>query len=418
MNDSGQETAIQKQSVPQGRPMYPAEPAATRRSPWRMAAAACIVLACASLVLGMFAAFLTDKNAAERDFIEYWASGQQLVHSANPYDPDSLLALERRAGLEDREPRVSLSPPLVLFLTIPLGFVGPKAGLILWLIVLNGALAASIWILWILRGRPQNGLQFCGFLFAPAVACLMAGQLGLFLLLGVVLFLYFKEVRPLLAGAALLPCAFKPHLFLPFSIALLLWMVERRRFRVLLGFLGMVLISCGLALSFDPHVFSQYLGMMSDVRVMHAFVPTLSVAFRFLVDRKAVWLQFVPEAVACVWAIWFYAKRHDGWSWTSEGMLLLLVSAMSAPYAWFSDEALLLAPMLLGVFRAADRGRSLLPIAVVASIALIEVLSVGHMESLYYLWTMPAWLACYIYATGTGKRQPNEVGGVTTILTE
>jgi hypothetical protein len=370
-----------------------------KTSPLRVVAAACIVAACFCFVVGMFVVFLNDKSAAQRDFIEYWAAGQQLTRGANPYDATAILQLERAVGLDGDQPKVTFSPPVALFLALPLGFVSPKAGLILWLLVLVASLSASIWILWILHGRPDSGLHLCGYLFAPAVACLMAGQLGIFLLLGIVLFLYFHESWPYLAGAALLPCALKPHLFLPFSIVLLLWLVRRKAYRILAGFFAIVLACCALTLCFDIHVWSQYSQMMSTTGVLYAFVPTLSVALRFLIDRNAVWLQFLPEAAGCGWAIWYFWTRRTRWSWMDQGLLVLLVSAACTPYAWFSDEAMLLPAVLSGVYRAADSRRSLVPIGLIAGVALIEVYAVGRMASAFYLWTVPAWLGWYLYAT-------------------
>ena len=376
-----------------------------KKSPWRVVAAACIVLACACFVVGMFVTFLTDKNATERDFIEYWAAGQQLVHGANPYDPTAIWRLQRAVGLSGNQPKVTLSPPVAFFLMLPLGFVSPKVGLVLWLAALTASLLVSIWILGILHGRPDSGIHFCGYLFAPAVACLMAGQIGIFLLLGVVLFLYFHESWPYLAGAALLPCAMKPHLFLPFALVLLLWMVTRKAYQILIGFAVALLASCALTLYFDIHVWAQYFDMMSTARVLHAFVPTLSVTFRFLVDRNAVWLQFLPETAACGWAIWYFYSRRARWNWMDQGLLVLLVSAACTPYAWFSDEAVLLPAVLAGVYRALDSGRSIVPIGLIAGIALIEVCTVGRMASAFYLWTVPAWLAWYLYATwGKGNQ--------------
>ena len=37
---------------------------------------------------------------ARRDFITYWATGQQLVHHGNPYDPDAVSRIERDAGFQ------------------------------------------------------------------------------------------------------------------------------------------------------------------------------------------------------------------------------------------------------------------------------------------------------------------------------
>jgi hypothetical protein len=34
-------------------------------------------------------------QAGRRDFVEYWVSGHQLTHHANPYDWEAILALER-----------------------------------------------------------------------------------------------------------------------------------------------------------------------------------------------------------------------------------------------------------------------------------------------------------------------------------
>ena len=36
-------------------------------------------------------------------------------------------------GLDGNQPKVMFSPAVTLFLRVPLGYVGPKAGLILWL---------------------------------------------------------------------------------------------------------------------------------------------------------------------------------------------------------------------------------------------------------------------------------------------
>src|SRR5208337_3945894 len=103
-----------------------------------------------------------------------------------------------------------------------------------------------------------------------------------FLLFGVVLFLRFHESRPLLAGAALLFCTLKPHLFLPFAVALLLWIVSRRTYRILAGFSAALLGSCALSFCFDAHAWSQYSKMMRAGGALNEAVPVLSVYFRLL----------------------------------------------------------------------------------------------------------------------------------------
>jgi len=90
---------------------------------------------------------------------------------------------------------------------------------------------------------------------------------------------------------------------------------------------------------------------------------------------------------------------------------VLLVSALCTPYAWFSDEAVLLPAVLAGVYRAADSGRSIVPIGLIAGVALVELYAVGHMASPFYLWTVPAWFAWYLYATRSTHNHTGEIRG-------
>jgi len=379
-----------------------------KRSPWRAIAAACIVAAGLCFVVGLFVVGLTDKNASQRDFIQYWAAGQQLIHRANPYDFDAILQLERAVGLEGNVPKISFSPPVALFLVLPLGLVGAKTGLILWLLVQLGCLILSVRILWIVNGRAASGLEFTGIAFAPALACLMAGQLGIFFLLSISIFLLVHESHPLVAGAVLFPCSLKPHLFLTCTIVLVLWAVHRRAFRIPVGFCIAFLASCALTLSIDRHVWSEYAQMMPLVGVSRVFVPTLSVALRFLLDRNAIWLQYIPEFLACAWALWYFQSRRDRWKWIDQGLLLLLVSAVCTPYGFFFDEVVLFPAVLAALYRAEASRRSLLPFALIAGGALCELLMGPGMTTPYYLWTPLAWLAWYLYATRSKRVSTQE----------
>jgi len=358
----------------------------------------------------MYVVGLSDKNAAARDFISYWAAGQQLTHSANPYDFGAVRELELAAGRNANEPLLVMrNPPVAFFLAWPLGFVSPKTGLILWLLTLLGFLSVSIWVLWLLNGRPDSRLHLLGYMFAPALACLMAGQFGIFLLLGVVLFLYFHQSRPLLGGAALLFCALKPHLFLPFAVVLLAWTVHQRSYRIVAGFFAALAACCAFSFCLDPRAWPQYSQMMHAGGAVNEAVPVLSVTFRNLIDRRAVWLQFLPQACACAWALWYFWTRRNRWNWMDHGLLLLLVSAMCTPFGWFTDESMLLPAVLAGLYRAAAARRALLPLGLIAVVALIEALASVQITSPFYLWTTPAWLAWYLYATGRLSASPGQV---------
>ena len=310
-----------------------------KRSPLRAVAAALIVAAGACLVAGVYAVGIDTQSATERDFIQYWAAERQLIHGANPYDVSAIFRMEKALGMQENEPKVTVSPPVAFFYALPLGYLGAKAALIVWLLIMLGAAGISAWVLWLILGRPDTRLHLLVFAFPPTLSCLMAGQLGIFFLLGVVLFLYFHKSWPWIAGAALLPCALKPHLFLPCIVVLLLWSARRKEFRIVLGFLIALAASCALTLSLDVNIWSQYRQLMQSARLMEVFLPTVSVGLRFLVDRHDKWIEFVPVALGCAWAVWFYWTRRDRWQWMDQGLLVLLVSVACSPYSWFTDQA-------------------------------------------------------------------------------
>lgn len=377
-----------------------------KKSLWRKIAAAGIVIAGALVVSGIFVIGLNNENATDRDFIQYWAAGQLLVHHGNPYDLRSILQLERAAGMDSNDPKASVGPPVALVLLVPLGLVNAKLGLIIWLFALLACLSISIRVFWIVSEKPDSRYHLLGYIFAPALACMQAGQLGIFFLLGLVLFFYLNKPRPFLAGVVLLPCALKPHLFLPFAIVLILWVMLRKTYGVIAGFTLALLATCGTTLLFDRAVWSEYSAFMHTTRLMQLNLPTLSAKLRFLVAPGAVWLQYVPTVAACLWALWYFWTRRGRWNWMDHGLTVLLVSVMCAPYAWVTDEAVLLPAVLAGVYCALDTRRSLLPIAIFGAAALIELFANLRITAWYYTWTTPAWLAWYLYATRAPKISP------------
>lgn len=371
----------------------------------RRLAAGGIIAAGACLVTLVYALTLTDQNATERDYIQYWAAAQQLAHGANPYDVGAIYRLERSRGMQEDFPKVTVSPPIAFFLIVPLGYVSAKTGLVLWLLLMLACTAMAMLLLWLLHGKPDSRWHLLVFGFPPTLSCLMAGQLGIFFLLEVTAFLYWRRTRPWLAGAALVLCALKPHLFLPALVVLLLESAMERDFRALGGFVAALVLCCGLTLGMDRQIWSQYSEMLHEARLLDVFIPTLSVGLRFLLDRGARWLEFVPEGCACLWAAWFYWSRRARWEWTREGLLVLLVSAVCAPYSWFTDEAMLFPAILAGIYAAEESRPAWLLLGLITAGCFVGVFREMQLPSAFYLWTAPAWLGWYLYAMRTGATE-------------
>jgi Glycosyltransferase family 87 len=406
------DTVSGERPAPSLRPEGPA----SRRAPMGFAG----FLAVAACVLALtFAAevcmlLITGSGSERRDFGSYWAAGQQLAHHQNPYNADAVLQMERVQGFPaDKQALIMRNPPSALLLVAPFGFVSFRVGALIWSLLLLSCLIGSVRMLWMMSGQPKSrfklmeysfGPAFLCLLFGPALLCLFAGQTALIALLGLVLFLRLHQSHQLLAGVSLWLCALKPHLFLPFAAVLLVWIVITRSHRVLVGAILALGASSAVAYLIDPSCWAQYRQMMRTAGIEREFIPCLSIALRFGLSRRAMWLQYIPAAVGCLWAIRYYWSRRHSWDWMEHGGLLMLVSIFVSPYAWLTDQALAIPALMRVAYRTSFR--SLIALALASSIIELEVLSKVSLHSALYLWTAPVWLAWYFYAAHHTGTQP------------
>jgi hypothetical protein len=281
---------------------------------------------------------------------------------------------------------------------MPMGLLELRYAAWLWSAMLLSSLVWSVRMLWAIHGRPRNKIHYLGYTFGPALICIFGGQTSLFALLGFVLFLRFHRNRPVLAGIALWLCALKPHLFLPFGVVLLAWVIVNRCYRLLAGAVLAMSTASLVATSLDPSIWPQYAGMLRSPMVTSEFIPCLGVALRFAILPSAMWLQYTPAAIGCLWALAFYWRRRHAWDWVEQSGILMLVSVLVAPYAWLTDQALLIPSVLLAAYRATLRVQ-LAVLALASAFFEAAHMSGRGMHSLLYLWTSPFWLAWYLYVS-------------------
>ena len=267
-----------------------------------------IVSGLALAFVSLFLCISPLRNVApSRDYVFYWATGQQLVHHANPYDAEAMTRLEHNAGLSSEYGVGYMrNPPWALCLALPLGFVSSPAGSFLWSLPLLACLLASVRMLWQMHGSPDNYLHWLGLSFAPALLCLSMGQTALFPLLGYVLFLRLHRSRPFLGGASLWLCMLKPHLFVLVGVVLLAWILISRSYRILAGAALALALSCAATTCIDPAAWSQYAQMMRTVGIEREFIPCLSIVLRLWVSPRTTALQYIPTALGCLWAAGYF----------------------------------------------------------------------------------------------------------------
>jgi hypothetical protein len=332
----------------------------------------------------------------DKDVTQYWASGKLLLHHANPYDERSVYLLEMGAGSPITRLQVMFNPPCTLPFALPLGLLSVHAAIFVWMLVIVACLILSIRILWIMHGRRTDRLHLLCYVFPPVLACVELAQIVPVVLLGLVLFLWLVEDRPLLAGLCIPLLAFKPQLLLAFGVVVLIWAIKGRRYRFLFGMLLGFLVTCGISFSFDHQIFIQYIPVLQSANgISHRTLNLSSQLYRL---HPGSCLQYVPVTCASCWATIWYLRRGDAWDWSNEGLLLLAVSVVVAPYSWFEDEALMIPAVLTGIYGCWDSGRSLIGFALLDGAVLMMVLFHVEPASGAYVWTSVAWLGWVIYA--------------------
>lgn len=377
-----------------------------RHSPVFLAVFAVFLISTAICVAGTVIGVLSA-HPSHHDTICFWTSGHLLVQGKNPYDQDAIQKMEASLGFKvnPKNTFMTRETPPALFLMAPIGTLGPRAGVLAWAMLLVICLAMSIWCIKSMQKLPyERALLWLAWCFAPVVCCIEVGQTGLIILLGLALFMRFHENSPIGAGVALSLCAAKPHLLLPFGIVLLIWILARRQWKILTGAVAALATESLVPMFFDPHVWSHYYDAMRVQQISGEFVPTLGVAFRFAINRTAMWIEFIPAALGCAWGLWYFWRNRKHWDWRTHGSLLALVSLVVAPYAWFTDQVIAL-PAILFVLLAPQRPRrgSLTLLLAVMSAGAVEMMIAPSLFYKPFLFQALAWLGWYYYAV-SGRR--------------
>jgi hypothetical protein len=224
-----------------------------------------------------------------------------------------------------------------------------------------------------------------------------------------VLFLYLHRTRPFTAGVSLWLCALKPHLFLPFVVVLLAWIVMHRSYWLLAGATTALATSCAAAYYIDPSAWPRYLQMMRAPEIDNQFIPCLSDALRLWVRPQAIWLQYLPTLLCCAWALRSFLRRHQIWDWTKDGSMLMLVSLLFAPYCWLYDQGLALPALLHRAYRS--RSGTQVVLIVLAGLLIDAELCRFNLTSALYLWTAPMWLACYLIGQTSDRSDKDATQG-------
>jgi len=318
------------------------------------------------------------------DFTFYWTAARHVLAGQNPY------ALDSPHGF------VMLAPPWTLPITLVFGALPLEVAQFLWLMISVVALAISAIWLCELYSEGQRPLVI-GLLvatFSPVLVMFLLGQIVPLALLGLAGFLRYEPKRQYLAGAFLFLASLKPQIVFLVWPALLLYGWFQGRWKALVGLIGTLTSASLLALAVRPNVFREYWWLLGSREVASYESSTLATLVSRTLGYGAT--QYLPTVLALIWLGWRWRTLAGTWEWRTQLPGLLAVSIATTPYAWFSDQVVLLPAVLCAEGKLWRTSWSLIPHAVFYLLFnLSGLVLVAFRKSLWYAWLPFVWLICY-----------------------
>lgn len=361
-----------------------------------------------SVVLGLlayqFRALSVRSVLTPEDFCEYWAAGKLNLEGGDPYSGRQLLPLQQAVGWKEDYPVYMYNPPWTLTFVMPFALLPFRESQLLWLLMHLAIVVACADCVWHLYGgaTSQRWVAWAvALLFVPSMICLKMGQIPPLVLLGLTGFLYFQRARrDTLAGAFLMLTAIKPQLVYLVGVAVVLWVLQTGRWRVLLGGVAALLVTTVIPWAINPEVIHQYRQGLSDSPPTAWITTTFGALLRASFHGRHSWLQFVPPALGLAWLGWYWLRRRTEWDWMRELPLLMVVSIVTTFFAWLGDQVVLVPVVVCCAVWIAQRGdrRGMLAAVLLFLVVNGLLLLIGHLtqNQLVYLWVAPLLLICFV----------------------
>lgn len=345
-------------------------------------------------------------GARADDFVAYWSASRLIFSGENPYSLQSLNEIQSELGLGEFILIPSYYPPHVLPLLMIFSVLPFPQSRILWLLLSIILLIISANILWgIFQGQPEKRrmIFLCIFTSVPAYFAMMEGQIIFLVLIGISMFIFFADRgRLFLAGIFLLLLTFKIQLIYLLWIAIILWMLNGKNWRVLIGFLVAVLTFSGIAILLHPPVFSNYFVFMSRNAPEYCNHPTIYSLLCALGGGRIYWLRFLAPLLGVIWLIFFWWKDRNNWIWREKISLIIIISVLTAPFAWMHDEVLYLIPVIeiaILMFRYGMDRKGYLILSIYLGMNFLAFIQIptSQYNQIEFLWMPLLFLGLYIF---------------------
>jgi Glycosyltransferase family 87 len=349
------------------------------------------------------------------DFVEYWASGYLNLTGGNPYDVTQMLALERSVGWDEDNALMMLNPPWILSYAMLWGMFGYEFSRYLCFIVQICLVCLCAILLWNNYSGDKKG-EWVSWLillsFGPILHALRSGQVTLMVLLGSVGFLHFiRRNSDFWAGAMASLVLYKPHLSYLFVLAVLVWAISRKRYRVLLGMFTALFAATCLAWLVNPQLIAQYIQMLNFYPLENWMTATMGATIRLLLDPYQYTLQFFPAIAGIIWLVVYWLLKRKDFDWITGLPVILLVSIVTTPYGWTLDFSVLAVCVVRIAVLINTRPGTIGKVIVVITYWIANLLLIAYSASQNWFWWFPSFLLVWYlfalkYLTRTGFKFP------------
>ncbi|HWB33390.1 MAG TPA: glycosyltransferase 87 family protein [Acidobacteriaceae bacterium] len=276
------------------------------------------------------------------DFMTYWIAGKLFLTGANPYSTTGMFAVERSLGWQSA-PLVLLNPPWALPFVALLAALPFNIAHCLWWglsLILEVVCLTALWKYFGGEAGKQWIAVFLALTFLPAGTAELMGQITPLMLAALTAFLLLlRRRRDILAGFCLIGVGFKPHLLYLVLLAIILWTVQSRRWKIAVATASTYAVATLGTIAFNHNVL-DYLHNTQQAALDTAC--GVGGELRSLFGVQLVWLQFLPTLVGIVWFAFYWRKHRKTWIWEQRIPTLLLVSIATSPYCWAHDYILTL----------------------------------------------------------------------------
>lgn len=291
----------------------------------RLMLAAFLLLFLVGDVLVTWASF-TSRYPGANDFYSRWAGARAWwTQGLSPYSEEASAQIEigiyGRRALPDEDPGPFAYPFYTVFMIAPLVFLPYAWAEAVWLSLLElGLVGSVVGAMALAEWRPPPVLlaitAVWAILFYHSARAILLGQFAVVVLVLIVAaLLALRARRDAMAGVLLALSMVKPQMVFLLAPMMLFWVVARRRWRLVRGFVGAMVVLCGASFIAQPGWLGDFVTQMMRYPSYTAIGSPVWVITRHFIPALGAPGEVTLSLALLAWALVTWGRLWRGDSW-------------------------------------------------------------------------------------------------------